>query len=110
MVLPSKLLFIVSTAFALLAASAFAPAAADSREPYKDLPGVKLPKQIDKQARPNCSSHIEERWPARWRNGLNYRVYECDDGGITARSTRPPDEIDWQKRQQYYKPWTSDGF
>lgn len=94
----------------LLFCAVMAIAANASGEPYKDLPGVKVPKQIDKQARANCRSHIEERWPTYWRNGLNYRVYECGDDGITAKSTRPPDEIDWQKRQEYYKPWTSDGF
>lgn len=96
---------------AALLSGACLPAHAGTMEPYRDLPGVKVPKQIDKQARANCSSHIEEQWPTYLRNGrLNYRVYECGDGNVTVKSTRPPNEIDWQKRQEYYKPWTSDGF
>jgi hypothetical protein len=95
---------------ALLAAGALSSASAKDDTPFKDLPGVKVPKQIDKQARANCTSHIERQWPRTWRNGLGYRVYECDNDGVTALSTRPPNEIDWQKRQEYYKPWTSDGF
>ena len=108
-VLHSKLFLAASAVLALLIPAALAPPA-ESREPYKDLPGVKVPKQIDKQESADCTSHFERQWPTDWRNGLSYRVYECENGGVTARSTRPPDEMDWQKRQQYYKPWTSDGF
>jgi hypothetical protein len=95
---------------ALLAAGALSSASAKDDMPFKNLPGVKVPKQIDKQAKTNCTSDIERQWPRTWRNGLSYRVYECDNGGVIARSTRPPNEIEWKKSKEYYKPWTSDGF
>ena len=95
---------------ALLAAGALSPAGAKDDTPFKDLPGVKVPGQIDQQARTNCSSSIERQQPTRWRNGLGYRVYRCQSEVFSYEATKPPNEIDWKKRQEYYKPWTSDGF
>ena len=80
------------------------------RDEYKNLPGVKKPMRDDQATRTVCTSSIERQHPTRWRNGLGYRVYRCETEIFTIESNRPPDEIDWRKRRNYYKPWIRDGF
>ncbi|MDB5526223.1 MAG: hypothetical protein JWM58_3986 [Rhizobium sp.] len=81
-----------------------------STEPFRDLPGVKLPQKDDSQARTACTSSVERQRPTRWRNGLGYRVYRCETEVFTYESTKEPDEVDWKKQKRYYKPWIDDGF
>lgn len=82
------------------------------KDAFKDLPGVKEPQRDPDAETTVCDSRIE-RSSVFWnrRNGLGRRVYDCDLGGaITVQSTKQPDEIDWRKQKNYYKPWIGDGF
>jgi hypothetical protein len=101
--------FAIVMAVALIGASLGSSVEARDKTPYKDLPGVKVPGS-EKQAQTLCTSRIERQRPSRWRNGLGYRVYRCETEIFTFKSTRPPNEVDWKKRQRYYKPWMDDGF
>ena len=96
-------------AVALICASLVSAVEARDKTPYKDLPGVKVPGS-EKQTQTLCTSSIETQRPARWRNGLGYRVYRCETDIFEFQGTRPPNEIDWKKRQRYYRPWMDDGF
>jgi hypothetical protein len=90
-----------------------------AKEPFKDLPGVRLPQKFDDEPKSVCTSHIaRDRWAdfdraGRYRTGLGHRVYTCGVDGmdnVTIESTRQPDEVDWKKQKRYYKPWIDDGF
>lgn len=94
---------------ALLGTSVFSLTMAGDKPPFKDLPGVKVPGSETK-TQTICTSSIERQRPTRWRNGLGYRVYRCETEIFSSESTRPPNEIDWKKRQRYFKPWMDDGF
>jgi len=86
-------------------------AAAAGDEPFRDLPGVKMPRQERPEDRTVCTSYMDSRDPGRWRRtGLAKRVYTCETEPFEVRSYRPPNEIEWQKRKNYYKPWITDGF
>lgn len=123
-------LSLLSLMLAALAASLFAdlPAPALARDdiqqlrkglakqPFKDLPGVRLPQKFDDPPATVCTSHIgHDYWAmARSRTGyiprLTRRIYSCNVNNVTIESTRRPDEVDWKKQQRYYKPWIDDGF
>lgn len=100
---------VIVMAVALVGLSLVSTVEARDKTPYKDLPGVKVPGS-EKQAQTICTSSIERQRPTRWRSGLGYRVYRCETEIFSSESTRPPNEIDWKKRQRYYKPWMDDGF
>jgi hypothetical protein len=94
----------------LIGADAVSVARANDATPYKNLPGVKVPGSEKLTLEP-CTSSIERSyWTDPWRNRLARRVYRCEVDNVTVESTRQPNEIDWKKRHEYYKPWTSDGF
>lgn len=82
------------------------------KDPFKDLPGVKAPQQDPNSDAAACTSRIERAFPRDWhsRDGLGHRVYRCDMGNITIESDKRPDEIDWRKQKNYYKPWIRDGY
>lgn len=87
-----------------------------AKQPFKDLPGVKLPQKLDDPPESVCTSYIgRDYWAmARTRGAyvpnLTRRVYRCDVDNITIESTKQPDEVDWKKQKRYYKPWIDDGF
>lgn len=87
-----------------------------AKQPFKDLPGVKLPQKFDDPPQTACTSYIgRDYWAmARTRSAyvphLTRRIYRCDVDDVTIESTRQPDEIDWKKQKRYYKPWIDDGF
>lgn len=88
-----------------------------ARQPFKDLPGVKLPQKLDDEPQTVCTSYIGRVYSdgAYYRKGgyvpgLSRRIYRCDVDNVTVESTRQPDEIDWKKQKRYYKPWIDDGF
>ena len=82
------------------------------QDAYKDLPGVKKPQSDPDASQSVCESRIERTsryWRAR--NRLGQRVYSCALGeNVVVKSNRQPDEIDWRKQKNYYKPWIGDGF
>jgi hypothetical protein len=84
-----------------------------AKDPFKDLPGVKLPQKLPDEPATVCNSRIERRhWPDE-PSRLGRRVYSCDLEGvdnIVIQSTRRPNEIEYQKWKNYYKPWVGDGF
>ena len=87
-----------------------------AHEPFKDLPGVKLPQRTDEQPKTVCTSSIapdrsySENRVGGYRPGLGCRVWNCDVGGVEVMSPNQPDETDWKKQKRYYKPWVNDGF
>lgn len=87
-----------------------------SGEPFKDLPGVKLPQAEDDGPKTVCTSTIVRdrsdagNRPGGSRTGLGRRVYNCEVDGVAVGSPKRPDEVDWKKRKRYYKPWVGDGF
>jgi hypothetical protein len=88
-----------------------------AREPFRDLPGVKLPQKLDDEPQTVCTSYIGRNfWAGTYTRkggyipGLSRRIYRCDVDNVTVESTRQPDEIDWKKQKRYYKPWIDDGF
>jgi hypothetical protein len=88
-----------------------------ARQPFKDLPGVKLPQKFDDGPKTVCTSYIGRNfWSGTYTRksgyipGLSRRIYRCDIDNVTVESTRQPDEIDWKKQKRYYKPWIDDGF
>lgn len=87
-----------------------------AKEPFKDLPGVKLPQKLDDEPQSVCTSYIgRDYWAdagrkGGYRTGLSRRIYSCDVDNVTIESTRQPDEVDWKKQKRYYKPWIDDGF
>lgn len=81
-----------------------------AKEPFRDLPGVKLPQKLDDEPQTACTSSIRRLywdWP---RARLSRRVYRCEVDNVTVESTKQPDEVDWKKQKRYYKPWIGDGF
>jgi len=93
----------------LIGASLVSTVEARDRTPYKDLPGVKVPGS-ETQAGAACTSRIRRPYWGSRHTRLSRRVYRCEVENVIIESTRPPDEIDWKKRQRYYKPWMADGF
>jgi hypothetical protein len=87
-----------------------------AKQPFKDLPGVKLPQATDDEPKTVCTSRIgRDSWDnGRSRTGyvprLSRRIYSCDVDNVTIESTKRPDEVDWKKQKRYYKPWIDDGF
>lgn len=86
-----------------------------ARQPFRDLPGVKLPQKVDDEPQTVCTSRIGRDFWGEERTGayvprLTRRIYSCDVDNVTIESTRRPDEIDWKKQKRYYKPWIDDGF
>ncbi len=89
-----------------------------AKQPFRDLPGVKLPQATDDEPKTVCTSYIgRDRWDSTlnnsrgYRSGLSRRIYNCDIGdNVTVESTKRPDEVDWKKQKRYYKPWIDDGF
>jgi hypothetical protein len=88
-----------------------------AKEPFKDLPGVKLPQKLDDEPQTVCSSYIGRSfWSGTYTRkggyiaGLGRRIYRCNVDDVTVESTKQPDEIDWKKQKRYYKPWIDDGF
>jgi hypothetical protein len=100
-----------------LASDAQTPRKALAGEPFKDLPGVKLPQTQDDEPKTVCTSYIGRDYSdgAYYRKGgyvpgLSRRIYRCNVDNVTVESTRQPDEVDWKKQKRYYKPWIDDGF
>lgn len=88
-----------------------------AKEPFKDLPGVKLPQKLDDEPKSVCSSYFGRAyWGGSYTRrggyipGLNRRIYSCKVDDITVESTKQPNEVDWKKQKRYYKPWIDDGF
>jgi hypothetical protein len=85
-----------------------------AKDPFRDLPGVKLQQAQDDEPPAACTSSFKRPYwgPVRrgYQNGLTQRVYRCDVDNVTVESTKQPDEIDWKKQKRYYKPWIDDGF
>jgi hypothetical protein len=89
-----------------------------AKQPFRDLPGVKLQQSTDDEPKTVCTSHIgRDRWDGTYNNrrgyrsGLTRRIYDCDiDTNVTVESSKRPDEVDWKKQKRYYKPWIDDGF
>jgi hypothetical protein len=88
-----------------------------AKQPFKDLPGVKLPQKFDDGPKSVCTSYIGRNyWDGSYTRrggyipGLSRRIYSCKVDDITVESTRQPDEVDWKKQKRYYKPWIDDGF
>lgn len=86
------------------------------KQPFRDLPGVKLPQKLDDEPATACTSYIgRDYWTdgsskGSYRTRLGRRIYRCDVDNITIESTKQPDEVDWKKQKRYYKPWIDDGF
>ena len=77
----------------------FSEEAIRKASPYKDLPGVEDPKQVKKpDDQADCTQELQMRT-------LHYRdrrylpeasiVYRCERNGITAESSRPPLQKNW---------------
>lgn len=87
-----------------------------AKQPFKDLPGVRMPQKLDDEPRSVCTSYMgRDYWAdagrkGGYRTGLGRRIYRCDVDDVTIESTRQPDEVDWKKQKRYYKPWIDDGF
>jgi hypothetical protein len=87
-----------------------------AKQPFKDLPGVRLPQKFDDPPQTACSSYISRDYWALAQTKSAYvprltrRIYRCDVNNVVIESTRQPDEIDWKKQKRYYKPWIDDGF
>lgn len=87
-----------------------------AKEPFRDLPGVKLPQKLDDEPATACTSYIgRDYWAGAYdksgyRSRLSRRIYRCDVDNVTIESSKRPDEVDWKKQKRYYKPWIDDGF
>ena len=81
-----------------------------AKQPFRDLPGVKLQQSLDDEPKTACTSSIRNPYWGPGRGRLGRRVYSCDIDNVTVESTRQPDEVDWKKQKRYYKPWIDDGF
>ena len=88
----------------ILAAVLLAAPVMATADPFKDLPGVKLP-QAEGTPEPqmNCTSQLERQQATRNRNGLAYRTYSCDLGRVRMGSSEPPNEIEYKKSRDHYQ-------
>lgn len=100
----TKLLLVLMALVALPLGSAGA-ANFDRREienasPYKDLPGVKVPRADPGNSfGGNCTSEVRfgHRYRDRYYNsfGQPVVVYVCEQNGVTIESLRPPSTNQW---------------
>ena len=93
----------LALALLLVSVSPFGAAAGDV---FKNLPGVKDPDvKDDVEIDMVCSSRLVRRWPSQFpeRNGLAYRTYSCDEGGVAVGSNRPPNMIEYRKFKERYQ-------